>query len=72
MINHTKMRVPKKYEDKLELIERDMDGVWAYTNVGYRFSSTDAHTAVTDTQKELMKDIRSIEPCSCKQCKKSS
>lgn len=70
MNNETKMRIPKKYHDALELITKDVDGVWAYTNPGYRFSTTECHTASADSQKDLMRDIQSIEPCDCEACKK--
>ena len=68
MRNYTGMKVAKKYEDKIELIEKDMDGVWAYTEKGYKFESSDCHTERQDNQKELYKAIRTVVPCDCKQC----
>ena len=68
MRNYTGMKIAKKYEDKIELIEKDMDGVWAYTEKGYKFESSDCHTERQDNQKELYKAIRTVVPCDCKQC----
>lgn len=69
MKNKTGMKIAKKYQPALELVEADFDGTWAYTNPGYKFASTDCHTAVADTQKEVYKDIQSITTCDCQECK---
>jgi hypothetical protein len=68
MKNLTTMKIPAKYTAALELVERDTDGYWAYTNRGWRFTTTTSHTAANDTQAQLMRDIRSIEPCDCLDC----
>src|SRR5699024_4051809 len=69
MKNKTGMKIAKKYQPALELVEADFDGTRAYTNPGYKFASTDCHTAVADTQKEVYKDIQSITTCDCQECK---
>lgn len=72
MLNNTKIRVPKKYEDMLREIDfegRD-SGYWAYSKEGFRFAGMDCHTAHEYNQKDLMDMIRTLEPCDCKECSK--
>jgi hypothetical protein len=71
MENTTSIKIPKKYESKLELVERDSDGYWAYSIKGFQFEGMggECHTAHEDTQHELLKMIRTVIPCNCKQCK---
>lgn len=68
----TKMNVAKKYEDKLESIEKDFDGLWAYTIDGYKFESMDTHTAHEFNQKDLYKVIQTIVPCDCNHCQRAA
>lgn len=68
MKNNTKMRIAKKYAHAIEEIHKDMDGVWAYTVPGWKFGSTDCHTAMEYTQKDLRKEISTVTECDCKEC----
>lgn len=68
MVNTTSIKIPKKYEHMLELVEQDSDGYWAYTNVGYYSPYMDCHTMREDTQAALLFEIRRIKPCDCDQC----
>jgi hypothetical protein len=71
MNNTTSIKIPKKYESKLELVERDSDGYWGYTIKGFYFEGMggECHTAHEDTQHELLQMIRTIKSCDCKHCK---
>lgn len=68
MENKTGMKVAKKYQEAIAVIEKDCDGVWAYTKDGYKFASTDCHTAHEFNQKDAYNQIQSIVPCECEQC----
>lgn len=72
MLNTTTIKVPKKYEAAIELIEKDIDGYWLYTNPGWCIETMGhgCHVASTDTQAQLMDDMRSIKECDCDKCKK--
>lgn len=61
MRNETTIKVPKKYEGMIELIEKDCDGYWAYAKEGYRFAGMECGTAHEFTQKELLAMIRTLE-----------
>jgi len=71
-VNHTKIKVPRKYQPMIREIYRDEDGYWLYTAKGYYASGTDleCHVIHADTQNEILEGIRQIIPCSCNQCKK--
>src|SRR6476661_8235440 len=60
--------VPKKYMENMDEVFKDSDGYWAYTKKGFRFAETECHTAHGNTQKEILSDIRSMEPCDCDEC----
>lgn len=69
MQNLTKIKIPKKYQDKLELIDNEgSEGYWAYSNKGFQFGGMGCHTAHEYTVKELLAMIRTLEPCDCEQC----
>lgn len=70
MINNTNMKIPQKYQDKLEEIDYEGkdSGYWAYTKSGYMFESMGCHTAHEFNKNELLKVIRTIIPCECEQC----
>jgi hypothetical protein len=70
MKNTTTIKVPKKYQHMLELIEKDSDGYWSYSNPGYQFAGMGCHTAHEDTQKELLEMISTLEKCDCEGCKR--
>lgn len=61
MVNTTTIKVPKKYQSMLELVEADGDGYWAYSKEGYYFQGMGAKTAHEDTQKELLSMIRTLK-----------
>jgi hypothetical protein len=71
LLNNTKMKVAKKYLDMLAEIDNEGrdSGIWAYSKKGYQFADMGCHTAHEYSQKDLMKVIRSLEPCDCEQCK---
>ena len=52
----------------MDEVFKDSDGYWAYTKKGFRFAQTECHTAHGNTQKEILQDIRSMEPCDCDEC----
>jgi hypothetical protein len=72
MENRTSIKIPKKYEPKIEEVYKDSEkGYWCYTEKGYYFSDADygIHIIREDTQQQLLEMIRSIEPCNCDECK---
>lgn len=69
MKNTTSIKIPKKYQHMIELVEHDSDGYWAYTNNGFYFPSMECHTAHEWNQKDLLEKIRDIEKCECHECK---
>lgn len=70
MKNTTKIKIAKKYEGMLELVEKDGDGYWAYAKEGFEFAGMGCHTAHEYSQKELLEMIRTLRPCECGQCTK--
>ena len=62
MTNKTNVKVPKKYQSMIELIEyeEENEGYWLYSNEGYIIGSTGCHTSSVDTQKQLLEEIRTI------------
>jgi hypothetical protein len=60
--------IPKKYMQHIKEVYKDADGWWAITKKGYRFAEMECHTAHEDTQHELLKVIRTMEPCECSEC----
>lgn len=71
MKNLTNIQVPLKYQNMLEEIYHDSDGYWAYTKDGFYFKDMGCHTAHEDTQKDLLRVIRSLQPCNCDDCKQA-
>jgi hypothetical protein len=69
MQNTTSVKVPKKYEHMIKLIEKDDEGYWAISEDGYYFGGMGAHTAHEYNQKELLAMIRTLRECDCEQCK---
>ncbi len=71
MINLTSIKVPKKYHEMIEEIFHDSDGYWCYTERGYQAAGTDRglHVIHEDTHREVLDQIRQIEPCDCEYCK---
>jgi len=70
MLNLTKIKVPKKYEDRIETIEHDEDGYWVYLNYGWYWDDHGLHTIVEDTQAAILRRIRETKPCNCERCMK--
>ena len=68
MKNTTNIKVPKKYQPMIEVVEKDSDGYWAYTEKGYYFSHMGCHTAHEDSQFALIMVIRTVEKCDCSIC----
>jgi hypothetical protein len=70
MINLTKVRIPKKYENMIMEVDKDSDGYWAYTEKGYYFKGMgrECHTAHEYTQSEFLAMIRTVAPCNCQKC----
>ena len=73
MENTTTIKIPKKYQSKLQVVEKDGDGYWAYSEKGFYFAGmgSECHTAHEDTQAELVKMIRTVKSCGCEECKKA-
>ena len=69
MVNETNIKVPKKYQNMIEAIEYDGWYYSCYSNKGYRFEATGAHTAIEERQSDMLSSIRSLEICECKDCK---
>jgi hypothetical protein len=61
MVNNTTIKVPKKYQPMLEVVDQDGDGYWAYAREGYIFKGMGCGTAHEYTQKELLDMIRTIQ-----------
>lgn len=72
MKNSTSIKIPQKYQPMIKEIYHDCDGYWAYSEDGFYFETMDCHTAHEDTQKQLLEVIRSLAPCNCEDCEKSS
>ncbi|WP_163530861.1 hypothetical protein [Halobacillus ihumii] len=70
MKNETNIKVPKKYQGMIEIVENDGDGYWAIAKEGYYFGNMGygVHTAHEYTQKEILAAIRTIQECDCEQC----
>ncbi len=68
MKNNTSIKIPNKYKHMIDEVYKDSDGYWAYSKDGYRFISTDSHTAHGYTQAEFLDDIRSLAKCDCSEC----
>lgn len=74
MINKTKIKIPKKYQPFISLVEKEyqMGGddymYWAYAIDGYYFTATEAHSANGYTQSQLLQDLRTVEKCNCEEC----
>lgn len=63
------MKIPKKYEDRVEDYSIDEDGVWIYLSRGWRWDDVGLHVIHEDTQKEALACLRNTQPCSCDDCK---
>lgn len=70
MINNTKIKVAMKYQPMIQLVEKDDDGYWAYSQPGFYFPMMGCHTAHEDTQADLLSVIRTVAPCNCDECKR--
>jgi hypothetical protein len=72
MKNETNIKVPKKYHNMLDNIYHDNDGYWAEQKVGYSFGGVSkgetCYSAHEDTVADLLKEIRTLRPCTCKYC----
>ena len=44
------------------------DGYWISLNPGWRSITTETHSVHEWTIKDLLRDFRDIEPCSCEEC----
>lgn len=68
MENLSTIKVPQKYQPHIALLDDEGDLYSCTTVTGYRFASTGCHSAIGYTQKEILTDIRTIEPCTCAKC----
>jgi hypothetical protein len=73
MKNNTSIKVPAKYVSMLSEIDYEgrQDGYWAYSVPGFMFADMGTHTAHEDTQADLLRVIRSLVPCDCKECREA-
>lgn len=60
MKNTTTLKISKKYEAGIKLVEKDGEGYWAYAEEGYIFENTDCATIHEYTQADFMKAIRTL------------
>lgn len=65
------MRIPKKYEERVELFEHDEDGWWIYLNYGWCWDCKGLHIIHEDTQKEALRCLRQTKLCDCEECKQN-
>lgn len=70
MKNETKIKIPKKYYDRIKEIYYDDDGYWVNLNKGWSYDGYGSHTIHSDTQQQVLKCIRDTELCDCDYCKK--
>ncbi len=68
MKNNILIKVSKKYQSKIDIIEKDEDGYWAYLKRGFCFDDRGLHTIHEDTKTEILSCIREIKPCFCSSC----
>jgi len=52
--------VPKKHQDKIENVDKDMDGVWITLKAGYISTSTETRTIHEDTIAKARKQLKTI------------
>lgn len=69
--NDTKIKVAKKYVDKLEVLYKEEDLYWVETIPGFYFPMTETHVSNAETQAGILAEIRTIEVCECDECKKA-
>ena len=69
MKNSTKIRVPKKYEERVDELYPDSDGYWCYLNRGWHGDDYGCHVIHEDTQREVLNQIKWAEHCDCNYCK---
>lgn len=46
----------------------DGNGYWAVTKPGFYFPNMECHTCREDTLATLLKEVRTIAPCTCADC----
>ena len=68
MKNTTKIKVPKKYQSRINEISNDSDGYWCYLK-GWYWDDPGLHVIHEDTQEAVLECIRQMEPCTCNYCK---
>lgn len=68
MKNTTKIKVHKKYQDRIEEVFNDSDGYWCYLR-GWCWDDPGLHVIHEDTQKEVLECIRQTKPCTCNYCR---
>lgn len=69
MLNNTTIKIPKKYEDRINEIYHDSYGYWVYLNRGYCSYNWACHTIHEDTHKDILEEIRCSSKCDCYYCK---
>lgn len=69
MKNCTKIKVPKKYQDRIQEIYHDSDGYWCILNRGWYWDDYSLHVIHEDTQAQVLRCIRETEPCDCPYCR---
>jgi len=58
MTNTTSIKIPKKYQDRVECVEHDQDGYWLYLYDGWNWGDRGLHTIHEDTQSEVLRCLR--------------
>lgn len=65
------LKIPKKYEDRVEQAFKDDDGYWIYLNPGWFWDDPGLHIIHEDTQKEALFALRCTDKCDCEECRKA-
>ena len=72
MKNTTNIKIPKKYQHMITLVERNDDMsfnegkmYWVHAKEGYSFDGVEEHVVCEPTQKELMFHIKHLQKCKC-------
>lgn len=61
MNNQTKIKIPKKYQERVEELWYDSDGYWLILKEGWRSPEMDCRTIHEDTQARVLNYLRGTE-----------
>jgi len=69
MKNITSIKIPKKYQERVQELYYDSDGYWLHLNKGWHWDDYGLHTIHEDTKSRVLMCLRDTEPCDCDYCK---